>query len=75
MTPIESVTLLIIAANVLLSFKGFNDYSFFERYKFNVGKIAHGEKDRLLSSAFLHVDITHLIFNMLTLYFFAPIVI
>jgi membrane associated rhomboid family serine protease len=29
----------------------------------------------MLSSGFLHVDLTHLIFNMLTLWFFAPVVI
>ena len=29
----------------------------------------------MLSSGFLHADLTHLIFNMLTLWFFAPVVI
>jgi membrane associated rhomboid family serine protease len=29
----------------------------------------------MLSSGFLHADMTHLIFNMLTLWFFAPVVI
>jgi membrane associated rhomboid family serine protease len=29
----------------------------------------------MLSSGFLHVDITHLLFNMLTLWFFAPLVL
>jgi membrane associated rhomboid family serine protease len=28
----------------------------------------------MISSAFLHVDIAHLAFNMITLYFFAPVV-
>jgi len=32
------VTVVIIAANVLVSMKGFKDYSFFEKYKFNIGK-------------------------------------
>ena len=67
--------IIIIAANVLFSFKGFNDFSFFERYKFNIGAIKKGEHIRHLSSGFLHVDITHLFFNMFTLYFFAPVVI
>ena len=61
------IVLTIIAANVLLSFKGFNDLYFFERYKFQVGPINSGQRIRLLSSAFLHVDVTHLLFNMLTL--------
>ena len=69
------IVLTIIAANVLMSFKGFNDRYFFERYKFQVGPINAGQRIRLLSSAFLHVDISHLLFNMLTLYFFADVVL
>jgi membrane associated rhomboid family serine protease len=65
------VTIVIIAANVIISFKGFEDRMFFETYKFNVGGIRRGEQIRLFSSGFLHVDMTHLVFNMITLYFFA----
>lgn len=68
-------TIVIIAANALISYKGFNDYSFFERYKFNVGSIRRGEQFRVFSSGFLHADTTHLLFNMLTLLFFADRVI
>lgn len=68
-------TLIVIAANVIISMKGFNDFSFFERYKFHVGSIRRGEQIRMLTSGFLHVDWTHLFFNMFTLYFFAPVVI
>lgn len=69
------IVLIIIATNILISFKGFNDRYFFERYKFQVGPINSGERIRLLSSAFMHVDLTHLLFNMLTLYFFADVVL
>ena len=65
----------IILANVLFSYKGFNDFSFFRKYEFHVGSIRAGEQIRMLSSGFLHADMTHLIFNMLTLWFFAPVVI
>lgn len=75
MQQIHPATLVIIAANVLISLKGFNDYGFFERYKFNIAGIRRGERIRLISSGFLHVDFTHLLFNMLTLYFFAPVVV
>lgn len=68
-------TLAIIAANVLVSLKGFNDQGFFERYKFGIGAIQAGQKDRMLTSGFLHVDISHLFLNMFTLYFFADVVI
>lgn len=75
MLDIAIVTLVIIAANVIISLKGFNDFSFFEKYKFNIASIRRGEQIRMLTSGFLHVDTTHLLFNMLTLYFFANIVI
>ncbi|QAA81272.1 rhomboid family intramembrane serine protease [Aequorivita sp. H23M31] len=67
--------IIIIAANVIISMKGFNDLSFFEKYKFNVAGIRRGEQIRMFSSAFLHADFSHLLFNMLTLYFFADVVI
>lgn len=64
----------IIISNVIVSYKGFNNYSFFRKYEFHVGSIRAGEQIRMLSSGFLHVDMAHLLFNMLTLYFFAPVV-
>lgn len=67
--------IVIIALNLIISFKGFNDLSFFRKYEFHVGSIRAGEQNRMFSSAFLHVDIAHLAFNMLTLYLFAPDVI
>jgi len=71
----NKAVLLIIVANVLVSFKGFQDRAFFEKFKFQIGPIINGEKIRILTSGFLHVDQTHLFFNMLTLYFFADSVI
>ncbi|MFD1602215.1 rhomboid family intramembrane serine protease [Flavobacterium artemisiae] len=65
----------IIIANVLISYKGFNDLYFFRKYEFHIGSIRSGEQMRMLSSGFLHVDMMHLFFNMLTLWFFAPTVI
>jgi len=65
----------IIVANVIVSFKAFDDMNFFKKYEFHIGNIKAGEQIRMLTSAFLHVDIAHLAFNMLTLYFFAPVVI
>ena len=75
MGQLDIVVIAIIGINVLMSLKGFNDFSFFERYKFNIGGIRRGEQIRMLSSGFLHVDMTHLFFNMFTLYFFAPVVV
>lgn len=75
MGNLSLITIIIIAANVIISYKGFNDYGFFEKYKFNVGGVRRGEQIRLFSAGFLHVDTAHLFFNMFTLYFFADVVI
>jgi membrane associated rhomboid family serine protease len=71
----NTILIGIIIANVLISYKGFNDLYFFRKYEFHVGSIRSGEQIRMLSSGFLHVDMMHLIFNMLTLWFFAPVVL
>lgn len=68
-------TLAIIATNVIVSFKGFNDRYFFDRYKFQIGAVAAGQKERMITSGFLHVDTSHLLMNMFTLFFFAPVII
>jgi membrane associated rhomboid family serine protease len=75
MYNLHIATIVIIAANIIASLKGFNDMSFFERYKFSIGAIKGGQKDRMLTSGFLHVDMSHLLMNMFTLYFFADVVI
>ena len=75
MGNLDLVTIIIIAANVIISYKGFSDYAFFDTYKFSIGGVQRGEKIRMFSSGFLHVDTQHLLFNMLTLYFFAGTVI
>lgn len=71
----EIALIVIIAVNALISFKAFDDQYFFRKYEFHIGSIRSGENFRMVSSAFLHVDIAHLAFNMITLYFFAPVVI
>ncbi|PWH81931.1 rhomboid family intramembrane serine protease [Algibacter marinivivus] len=75
MGKLDLVTVIIIAANVIISYKGFGDYSFFDKYKFHVGGVRRGEQIRMVSSGFLHADTQHLLFNMLSLYFFADVVI
>ncbi len=64
----------LIIANVLMSIKGFNDPVFFDRYKFQVQRVLGGEKIRMISSGFLHVDWLHLGFNMYALYLFGKVV-
>ena len=74
MENVKAVVLLFILANVLVSAKGFNDYVFLDRYKFQVGRALGAEKFRLFTSGFLHVDWMHLLFNMYALYLFGDIV-
>jgi len=71
----NTILIAIIVLNVVISYKGFQDIAFFRKYEFHIGSIRAGEHLRMFSSAFLHADIAHLAFNMLTLYFFAPVVI
>ena len=68
------IVLGIIIANVLVSMKGFDDYAFLDKYKFQVSRIKGGEKVRLFTSGFLHVDWMHLILNMYVLFVFADFV-
>jgi len=75
MGNIDKATLLIIVINVLFSMQGFKNYSFMEQYKFQIAAIKRRDYVRFISSGFLHVDFSHLIFNMLTLFFFADVVI
>jgi len=72
---LQPALLALIAATVIVSIKGFDDYSFFRKYEFHIGSIRAGQQYRMLTSGFLHADVMHLGFNMLTLYFFAPTVI
>ena len=75
MYNLDIVTVIIIVVNAVISYKGFDDHIFFEKYKFNVGSVRRGEQIRMISSGYLHADPKHLIFNMLTLFFFAHSVI
>ena len=54
--------------------KGF-EISFFQKYVLKIEAIQQGEYYRLISSSFLHVDTNHLLFNMLTLFFFGDYVV
>ena len=75
MSSLPSIVTAIIVFNILLSFIGFKNQSFFKKYQFQMGKIKAGEQIRMWSSGFLHVDFNHLFINMLSLYFFAGYVV
>ncbi|WP_299554225.1 rhomboid family intramembrane serine protease [Seonamhaeicola sp.] len=75
MGNLDTITIIVIVANVLVSLRGFKDYGFLDKYKFHVGGVQRGEQIRLLSAGFLHIDTTHLFFNMFALYLFSGQVI
>lgn len=66
--------MVLILANLVVSYKGFKDKSFFDGHKFQVDKILI-DKDykRLVTSGFLHANWSHLIFNMISLYLFSSL--
>ncbi|MBD8347242.1 MULTISPECIES: rhomboid family intramembrane serine protease [unclassified Dysgonomonas] len=70
------VIFAIIIITAITSYIGFNNRQFFDRYKFSTYAILEMKQyDRMLTAAFLHADLMHLLFNMVTLYFFAPVLV
>jgi membrane associated rhomboid family serine protease len=70
-----SVTLIIILATVGFSIWGFQTPSVFDKYAFYPFRVAKNkEYIRFFSSSMLHVSWMHLLFNMMTLYFFGAVV-
>jgi membrane associated rhomboid family serine protease len=65
------VTYLIIGITALVSFLAFQSGTLMEKLQFNAAQVVHRRQYyRLISHAFVHVGWTHLIVNMLVLYFF-----
>ncbi len=67
------VTLSLIAANVLVSLIGLSNRDFFEDNNFWIAPIRKGQWWRFVTSAFLHVNATHLLINMFVLWQFGSL--
>ncbi|KAB7732249.1 rhomboid family intramembrane serine protease [Rudanella paleaurantiibacter] len=66
-----SITLLIIVVTIAISVWAWNNHDLMNRWIMNPYQVARrGQYYRLLTSGFLHADWGHLIFNMLSFYFF-----
>ena len=66
------ITIILIAVTALVSYMAFNNYSLWEKLMM-WPRMMQGrpqEYYRFLTSGFIHADYQHLIFNMLTLFFF-----
>lgn len=75
MNDIGLIGLLLIITNLLFTYKGLSDKVFFDKYKFEVDEILlNKDYIRLLSSGFLHVNWSHFIFNMYSLYSFSNMI-
>jgi len=72
------LTYLLIGINVLVSLIGFSRISSgagYSMFFFSPSEVSSGRNYRgMLLSHFAHADGTHLLFNMMTLYFFGPVV-
>ncbi|WP_152982516.1 rhomboid family intramembrane serine protease [Stenotrophomonas humi] len=64
-------TLILIAITGLVSWQGFNNRKLADRLILWPPAIdRHKQYDRLVTYGFLHADFSHLLFNMVTLFFF-----
>ena len=65
------MTLLLVGATVLVSWMAFNNRRLIERLLLWPPAIdRHHQYDRLVTHGFVHADWQHLLFNMITLFFF-----
>ena len=70
-----SLTWVLIGITVLVSWQGFNNPRVLDRLILWPPAIdRHKQYDRLLTHGFIHADWSHLLFNMITLYFFGSLV-
>ncbi|CTP83651.1 rhomboid family intramembrane serine protease [Xanthomonas translucens pv. arrhenatheri] len=71
MPSVTPVNLILIVLTVLLSWAAFNNRKLLDRLILWPPAIdRHKQYDRLLTHGFIHADFPHLLFNMVTLYFF-----
>lgn len=66
-------TIILIGVTCVVSFLGFNNPQLIGRLIFWPPAVKRGEYYRFLSHALIHADGAHLLFNMITLYFFGRV--
>lgn len=68
-----TTTLVIIAITVAVSFYAWNKPSLLNKLIYHGPSVEKGELWRLITHGFIHADRGHLLFNMMTLFFFGRI--
>ena len=70
-----NLTLAIIALTCLVSFLAFRNHALLDRLLLYPPAVARRRQfDRLVTHGFVHADGAHLLFNMITLYFFGRLI-
>lgn len=64
------ITILLVAVTCAVSFTCFSNRLLLERLLLWPPAVGRGEYHRLVTNAFVHADGQHLLFNMITLFFF-----
>ncbi len=67
--------LILLIANVVTSIVGFSDVGFMDRFLFHIGPLKRGQWYRLVTCGFLHLNVPHLLLNMLALYSFGDVLV
>ncbi len=65
-----SHTFIIIIITVIISLLAWQNNKLFDAFIFHAQRVKQGQVYRLLTHGFIHADGMHLLFNMITLYFF-----
>jgi len=68
-----SVTLILVAITVLISWAAWQRPVLMNQLIYHGPSVAKGQYWRMLSHGFIHGDGNHLLFNMITLYFFGRV--
>ncbi|MCA9758770.1 MAG: rhomboid family intramembrane serine protease [Candidatus Eisenbacteria bacterium] len=75
MSNLTPATVVLLVTTVLVSFASFGSEAVFRRFAlYPYGVAREGNWHQTITSGFLHADLTHLGFNMITLFFFGPTV-
>jgi membrane associated rhomboid family serine protease len=76
MTDSSIIIFPLIMLTFLVSYRGFQNHMMIDQFGFDVEKVlVRKEYKRLITSGFFHINWFHLIFNMLTLYFFSSSIV